>query len=241
MTTKLAGGNQVISVPDGESYYAHRRPEVVQLVPSTVRLVVDVGCGSGALGAAIKRAVPQAEVRGVELVPAQAAKAKALLDDAVAADASAPLPSSWPAPDCLIFADVLEHLVDPWGTLVSWRSRCSSNAWAVMSIPNVSHTSVVSGLRRGRFDYAEEGLLDRTHLRFFTRSSACAMVEGAGFEICRLERTFTFPGPALKRAALASWVKCTYKSEIDRNKILDPRHSLLDSLTNQFLLLARAR
>lgn len=228
-------------MPDGESYYTHQRPEVVRLVPPEARHVVDVGCGAGALGAAIKRALPQAEVRGVEVVPSQASQAKGVLDDAVAADASAAMPSGWPSPDCLVFADVLEHLVDPWGTLAIWRKRCTPKAWAVMSIPNVSHTSVVSGLQRGRFDYAEEGLLDRTHLRFFTRASACAMVEDAGFEITRMERTFTFPGPALKRAALTAWVNRTYRPELERDAFFSPRYSLLDSLTNQFLILARAR
>lgn len=228
-------------MPDEESYYTHQRPEVVRLVPEAVRQVVDVGCGSGALGASIKRAIPLAEVRGVELMPAQAEKAKTVLNDAIAADASAPLPSGWPTPDCLIFADVLEHLVDPWATLTTWRARCAPNAWAVMSIPNVSHTSVVSGLQRGRFEYAEEGLLDRTHLRFFTRLSACAMVEGAGFEIVRLERTFAFPGPALKRNALSAWVKATHQPETERSKFFAPRQSLVDTLTFQFLILARVR
>jgi trans-aconitate methyltransferase len=228
-------------VPDGESYYTHQRPEVVRLVPPDVRQVVDVGCGAGTLGAAIKRALPQAQVRGVEVVPSQASQAKGVLDDAVAADASAPLPSEWPTPDCLVFADVLEHLLDPWGTLATWRTRCAPKSWAVMSIPNVSHTSVVSGLQRGRFDYADEGLLDRTHLRFFTRLSACAMVEDAGFEIIRMERTFTFPGPAVRRAVLTAWVKRTHRPELDRGAFFSQRHSLVDSLTNQFLILARAR
>jgi trans-aconitate methyltransferase len=228
-------------VPDGESYYTHRRPEVVRLIPEQVRQVVDVGCGAGALGASIKRALPAAQVRGVEIVPSQAEEAKGVLDDAIAADAAAPLPAGWPAPDCLVFADVLEHLVDPWGTLAVWRARCAPNAWAVMSIPNVSHTSIVSALQRGRFEYANEGLLDRTHLRFFTRVSACMMVEEAGFEIVRLERTFTLPDAGLKRSVCGAWVKRSYAPQLDRDSFFSPRHSLLDSLTNQFLILARVR
>jgi 2-polyprenyl-3-methyl-5-hydroxy-6-metoxy-1,4-benzoquinol methylase len=244
VTTWLAGGTdppKVISVADGESYYTHQRPEVVSLVPEDVRQVVDIGCGAGALGASIKRARPKAQVRGVEYVPSQAERAKLVLDDAVAADASAPPPVAWPVPDCLVFADVLEHLVDPWATLATWRERAAPQAWAVMSIPNVSHTSVVSGLKRGRFDYADEGLLDRTHLRFFTRLAACDMVEKAGFEILRMERTFTLPGRAFRRGVLNAWVKRRYKPEVARASFFAPRHSLVDSLTNQFLILARKR
>ena len=158
-----------------------------------------------------------------------------------AADAMAPLPASWPIPDCLVMADVLEHLIDPWATLAAWRERCAPRAWAVMSIPNVSHTSVVAGLKRGRFDYADEGLLDRTHLRFFTRNAACEMVERAGFEILRMERTFTVPGPGVRRGLLNAWIALRYRPEVARAAIFNERHTLLDALTNQFLILARAR
>lgn len=228
-------------VPDGESYYTHSRPEVVRLLPEDVRQVIDVGCGAGALGASIKAALPRAQVRGVEYVPSQAERAKSVLDDAVAADAAAAPPAAWPAPDCLVFADVLEHLIDPWATLSAWRARCAPQAWAVMSIPNVSHMSVLSGLKCGRFEYAAEGLLDRTHLRFFTRVSACEMVEQAGFEIVRLERTFNFPGPGLRRSLLSAWVRARYEPELARERIFAARQTLLDSLTFQFLILARAK
>lgn len=226
---------------DDESYYTHRRPEVVRLVPTEARQVVDIGCGGGALGASIKHALPRVQVRGVEVVSAEAEKARKVLDDAVAADAMAPLPASWPVPDCLVLADVLEHLVDPWATLAAWRQRSAPRAWAVMSIPNVSHTSVVEGLKRGRFDYADEGLLDRTHMRFFTRITACEMVERAGFEILLMERTFTVEGSAPRRALLNGWIKLRYRTETSREKFFDTRHTLLDALTNQFLILARAR
>ena len=228
-------------MPDEESYYTHARPEVVRLVPENARQVIDVGCGAGALGASIKRALPRAEVRGVEYVPSQAEQAKRVLDDAVSADAAAAPPAAWPAPDCLVFADVLEHLVDPWATLAAWRARCAPQAWLVTSIPNASHVSVVAGLRRGRFDYAQEGLLDRTHLRFFTRVSACEMIEQAGFEIQRLERTFSYPGPALRRKLLTAWVAHRYEPELTRERFLSARHTWLDSLTFQFLILARAK
>jgi trans-aconitate methyltransferase len=228
-------------VADGESYYTHQRPEIVRLIPDEVRQVVDVGCGAGALGAAIKRARPNAQVRGVEIVPAQAERAKRMLDDVVAADAGAPLPAGWPPPDCLVFADVLEHLVDPWAVLATWRERAAPRAWAVLSIPNVSHTSVVAALKRGRFDYADEGLLDRTHLRFFTRIAACEMVEKAGFEIALMDRTFDLPGPALRRSLLRAWIDRVHQPEAKRERLFASRHTLVDSLTNQFLILARAR
>src|SRR4051812_15929486 len=82
----LAGGTGT-AVADGESYYTHTRPEVVRLIPESARQIVDVGCGAGALGASIKRALPNVQVRGVEVVHSQAERAKSILDDAVTADA----------------------------------------------------------------------------------------------------------------------------------------------------------
>jgi SAM-dependent methyltransferase len=226
---------------EAEQYYTHARPEVLRLIPQGVRQVVDVGCGAGALGAAIKRAFPEAQVRGVELMPEQAAAAAKVLDAAVNADANAALPASWPQPDCLVFADVLEHLVDPWAALAAWRARCQPKAWAVISLPNVAHVSVLSDLKRGRFDYQDEGLLDRTHLRFFTRATACALVEQAGYEVVQLDRVISVRGPAVTRSLVNLWVRGQHRRNLLRERSwTDPGLTLLDEMTFQYLILARS-
>jgi SAM-dependent methyltransferase len=93
------------------------------------------------------------------------------------------VPSSWPAPECIVFADVLEHMVDPWDAVRRARAMLAPGGVLVVSIPNISHASILRGLKRGRFDYADYGILDRTHLRFFTRATAVDLVEQGGFEI----------------------------------------------------------
>ncbi len=166
-----------------EDYFSHPRPEVRSLVPPTARFLVDVGCGAGALGAALKRDNPLIAVRGIELDPAAAARAAAVLDDVAVMPGDGALPDSWPAPDCIILADVLEHMTDPWTVLRRWRTRLRKDGHIVVSLPNVSHRSVLDALRRGRWDYVDEGILDKTHVRFFTRETALELVEDSGFEI----------------------------------------------------------
>lgn len=183
------------------SYYGHPRPEVAALVPETVKHVVDVGCGAGGLGRALKAQRPQVEVRGIEVVPEQAERARAHLDAVATQSAEAPVPDDWPRPDCVIFADVLEHLVDPWSVLSAWVARLAPNGYVVASIPNVVHSSVSWGLAFGKWQYQDAGVLDRTHLRFFTRRSIRELFEHAGLDIVRAERILEAPRP-LPRALL---------------------------------------
>jgi 2-polyprenyl-3-methyl-5-hydroxy-6-metoxy-1,4-benzoquinol methylase len=85
--------------------------------------------------------------------------------------------------DVLVLADVLEHLAWPERTLRRLRAFLNPGGYAVISLPNVANWRIRLGLLCGRFEYAEEGILDRTHLRFFTRRSAEAMLHGAGWEV----------------------------------------------------------
>jgi len=176
----------VLSPPD--YYYRQTRPEVAALVPASARQIVDVGCAAGGLGHALKQARPGVEVRGIEPVAAQAELARQVLDDVVNGFAEDPLPESWPAPDCVIFADVLEHMVDPQRVLRRWRERMAPGGTIVVSLPNIAHRSIVLGLLKHRWDYAPEGILDATHLRFFTRETGIEMFESCGFRVHTVRR-----------------------------------------------------
>ncbi len=171
-----------------EDYFSHPRPEVRALVPQSARSVVDVGCGAGALGAALKEERPGTEVRGIEVNPEAAARAACVLDEVAVVSGDGEVPASWPAVDCVIFADVLEHMVDPWSALRRWRSRLRGGGHVVVSLPNVGHWSVLDELARGRWDYVDEGVLDRTHVRFFTRATAIELLETTGFEVETMRR-----------------------------------------------------
>jgi hypothetical protein len=84
---------------------------------------------------------------------------------------------------------VLEHLRDPAAALVALRCSLAAGGQVVISVPNVAHAWVRLSLLAGRFDYAERGILDRTHLRFFTRRTLGALVTGAGLRVMRMMST----------------------------------------------------
>src|SRR5262245_1951992 len=91
--------------------------------------------------------------------------------------------------DVILLGDVLEHLKDPQGVLQKLRACVDPGGLLVGSVPNVAHGSVRLALLGGNFDYTEEGLLDRTHLRFFTRGSIIAILRAAGYRLRELRRT----------------------------------------------------
>ncbi len=106
--------------------------------------------------------------------------------------------------DYVIFADVLEHLVDPWSALQRVKKFLSVNGQCLASIPNVSYAGVALELLSGTFHYRKEGSLDKTHLRFFTRETVKALFEESGFEIAVWDRTALSPSSSEFKANLHS-------------------------------------
>ncbi len=162
-------------------YHSFARPEVVALVPESARRVLDVGCGAGRLGEAVK-ARQSAHVTGVEYDEFAAAAARERLDDVVQGDAETVEfpPASF---DCVVCADVLEHLRDPDALLRRVREWLAPGGVLVTSLPNVRHNTVVRALLEGNWTYESAGLLDETHLRFFTRREIGKMLFRAGFDL----------------------------------------------------------
>ena len=219
--------------PDG--YYDEPRPEVTACIPLDARTIIDVGCASGALGRSLKALRPGVQVPGVEPVAAQAERAREVLDDVSHGSADDPLPAHWPAPDCVIFADVLEHLVDPWQTLRRYRELLKPGGTIVASVPNVANRVVLKGLLRMRWDYTEYGILDRTHLRFFTRDTALEMFEACGFEIRYVGRNVEMLG----KKPLGSFIRKLIAKENGRQrKFPRPLAWLIDAYTFQYLIVA---
>ena len=158
---------EVAGKPD--SYFEFSRPDVLALVPNDCRRVLDVGCGAGGLGDAIKRRQPAAVV-GIELSPSAAARARQVLDEVLSIDIEQAGSLAVGQPfDCIICADVLEHLREPRTVLQSLRDRLSPDGVLVASLPNVRNHTVVQSLLAGNWTYESAGLLDADHVRFFTR------------------------------------------------------------------------
>jgi 2-polyprenyl-3-methyl-5-hydroxy-6-metoxy-1,4-benzoquinol methylase len=191
--------------------YENPRLPVQALVPHDARRILDLGCASGALGGALKARQP-VEVVGIEIEPGYAEDARARLDRVVLADAEElarrdDLESELGRFDCLIAADVLEHLVDPWATLHAYAALLSPGGTAVVSVPNVRYWETLWQLGvHGTWPRRAEGIFDRTHLRWFTLADAEAMCERAGLQVERVAplmrlRPHRGRGDALARTA----------------------------------------
>jgi len=214
--------------------YENPRPEVAALVPPGARRILDLGCASGALGAALKTGRSDREVVGVERDPAYAADAARRLDRVLEADleALAADPAAFAALgrfDCVVAADVLEHLVDPWTVLERAVERLEPGpaARVVLSLPNVRHWQTFWELgRHGTWPRRHEGLFDATHLRWFTLADLHALLAGAGLEAERVARSFR-----VRRAA----------SDLDRAaaRLVPGVPGLRTLLTLQHLVVAR--
>jgi SAM-dependent methyltransferase len=163
------------------SYGAHANPDLLKRVPVDARAVLDVGCGAGALGAALRARNAATRLIGVEPDEALAARAAAHYDQVLRLDIEAtPPPVPEGSLDALVFGDVLEHLRDPWAVLKRDARLLSDRGLLLICIPNVEHWSFVARLLAGTWQVQEQGLLDATHLRWFTRDSMRRAIEAAG-------------------------------------------------------------
>lgn len=170
--------------PKEATYYAGANEHLLDLLPEDARRILDVGCGRGALGRLVKEARPDAVVHGLDREPAAIRAASAQLDRVYTADLDAGLPSFDASYDCILCGDVLEHLVDPWSTLRRLAGALAAGGHLLASIPNVRYYKVLRALvLHGRFTYRERGILDITHLRFFTLREMKDLFVRAGLEV----------------------------------------------------------
>jgi SAM-dependent methyltransferase len=179
----VQGGNR----PAG--YYDGARPDVAALVPSSCRRVLEVGCGCGGLGRLLCERGHH--VTGIDLLPEAAAEARLWLDDVRTADVEADgLPFGPDSFDAVIFADVLEHLVDPWHVLCEAAGVLADGGVVVASIPNLQNGAVLWRLIRGRWEYRPRGITDFGHLRFFTLQTVRDLFARAGLDVVHVGRRY---------------------------------------------------
>lgn len=167
------------------SYFAGARADFVARLPDRPdATILEVGCGSGETGALALAAGKAGRYVGVELFPAAAAKAREVLSEVVVGDVERmALPWEPATFDALILSEVLEHLVDPWSVVARLAVLLKPGAMVLASSPNVTHWRVVRELLAGRFELADQGVFDRTHMRWFTPTSFRALFEAAGITV----------------------------------------------------------
>lgn len=144
--------------------------------------VLEIGCACGATLLKIKDIYKNSNLYGVEVNTNCAEIAKNFATIISENIENKVLPFEDNFFDYIILGDVLEHLVDPWSVLNNLRKHLKPSGWVIASIPNVMHFSVIRGLLNGSWTYTDAGLLDTTHLRFFTFAEIDKMFINAGYE-----------------------------------------------------------
>lgn len=174
------------------TYFDFARPELLERIPPTANRVLEIGCAAGRLGEALK-ARQSTEYVGIEQSPDAARRARTVIDQVIEGDIET-IPDELDLGlfDCIVCGDVLEHLRRPDLVLRRLRGWLASGGVLVASIPNVRHHSVVQSLLEGNWTYEPAGLLDQTHLRFFTRKNIAQLFEFAGMEVRSIQ---SVPGP----------------------------------------------
>jgi 2-polyprenyl-3-methyl-5-hydroxy-6-metoxy-1,4-benzoquinol methylase len=168
-----------------EIYSASLRTDILPLFDRPYSRVLDVGCSTGNTGAMLKGHGLCDWVSGIELYEETAKVAKTRLDQVIVGPVEIALDEVVDQSfDCILCLDVLEHLVDPWSMLAQLAQKLRVGGIIICSIPNIRHISVLFHLiMLGRWQYTDSGILDRTHLRFFTKDSCYQLVSIKGFDV----------------------------------------------------------
>lgn len=171
----------------GSNYYGVLRDDILRLIPGGTRTLLDVGCGEGMTGGTAKEMFALDQVVGIEVVEEAARKAEGKLDRVLAGDIETLEPDFEPGYfDCMLFADVLEHLRAPTNVLKKLRPYLKDSGVVVASIPNLRNAIPILKIITDRFEYEDSGILDRTHLHLFTLHTMKVMFRDAGFRITRI-------------------------------------------------------
>jgi 2-polyprenyl-3-methyl-5-hydroxy-6-metoxy-1,4-benzoquinol methylase len=168
-------------------YFDRARREVLPHLPARCARLLELGCGTGATVEAVRAARAVAWAGGVELDPEAAEQARAQLDRVWEADVERNAFEAEIAPgslDLVLCLDILEHLVEPWDVVKRLGPLLAPGGRLIVSVPNVRHWRFVWRLLvHGDFRYREAGILDRTHLRFFTRETAAELATSGGLRL----------------------------------------------------------
>lgn len=182
----------------GASYFSGARADFVARLPADGgAAVLEIGCGSGATGALALARGKAGRYVGIEVCEGAAARAREVLSQVVVGDVERiELPWQPATFDAVILSEVLEHLIEPWAVLEKLHRVVRPGAMVLASSPNVAHWQVLRELAHGRFELADRGVFDRTHLRWFTPDSFAAMFERSGYRVQAVGPVKPFAGKA---------------------------------------------
>jgi len=179
----------------GYTYYSGIRWDIIDLVPEGNNRILEVGCGTGSTLIKLKEIHKAQEIYGFELNEEMVQDHikdinKVIIGDVEQIDP----PFQDEFFDFIIFGDVLEHLIEPEKILKKYMKFLKSDGTIIASIPNIKNYTILFDLViRDKFEYKDVGILDRSHLRFFTKKEIIKMFNGCGMDIIEMRTNFSFP------------------------------------------------
>ena len=189
----------------------HEVPGIVAEMISPGSRVLDVGCGAGVLARMLADKC-RAQFVGIEPDPSRAARAMERGLDVHVGYLSEEIIREIGPFDSVLFADVLEHLPNPQSILLLSRAALKPRGAVIVSVPNVAHWSVRLCLLRGKFQYRESGIMDATHLRWFTRDSIQLLLASSGFKTIQYRATAGQGLPDNDYRAPLRWLSARYRT-----------------------------
>lgn len=185
--------NETNSKDDIPSYYSYVREEILDFldVPKSAPLqILELGCASGGTLARIQKEWTNCTTWGIELNEDAAKLAERVVDHCYCGNCEEmELPGKDSSFDYILCLDVLEHLVDPWKMVQRLASKLKPGGALIASIPNVTHWTVLIPYLQGQWEYTDQGILDRTHLHFFTLETAHRLCSPEGMKVERMMNT----------------------------------------------------
>lgn len=197
MTADVAAADQGLARfyrTKSSNYFTGARADLIARLPADPTAnILEIGCGTGATGALALARGRAGSYTGVELFESAAAEARGHLTDVLVGDVERIVFPWQPcAFDALILSEVLEHLIEPWAVLKRLHPFVRPGATVLASSPNIAHWRVIRELAHGHFRLADQGVFDRTHMRWFTPESYAAMFEQAGYDVLDVQPVTPF-------------------------------------------------
>jgi SAM-dependent methyltransferase len=169
-----------------DNYYQNRRPEIYGMIPEAAQKVLEIGCAAGGFRLNFPKEIEYWGVEPVREAAEQARQKDIKVLCGTYDEVCSQIPEAYY--DVVVCNDVIEHVADPEAFLVSLKDKLAPNGVLVGSIPNVRFWgNLINLLVRRDWKYEESGVLDRTHLRFFTAKSFRRLMYGAGYELERMD------------------------------------------------------